>query len=170
MKKSKVKQNDDRHTHTHTNGEFRTKRIVSPRETSWDTDGDVGLVWPRLLITHEQRRAFNSYGTRGPWAHRNGEAANNFPIPTGVWPMVTSKLQRRHLQMSTRTSHKKLTDNTRKTSHLNSIHSVVFAALSTQRRDCGRMAWALGIQRCVCGGRLASALSIQARACGRASF
>ena len=33
---------------------------------------------PWLLITHAQRRTFNSYGTRGPWAHRNSQASNKF--------------------------------------------------------------------------------------------
>ena len=64
---------------------------------------------PRLLITHAQRRTFNSYGTRGPWAHRNSQASNKFAIPTRVWPMVTSKVQRRHLQMNTNKRHTKRT-------------------------------------------------------------
>ena len=71
-RKNNGKQNDERHTYTHTNREFRTKRTISQQKTSWDTDKDVGLDWHRLLITHKQRRAFNPYGTRGQWAHRNG--------------------------------------------------------------------------------------------------
>ena len=136
-------------THTHTNGEFRTKRTVSPHETSWDTDGVVGLMWHRLLITHEQRRTFNSYGTRGPWAHRNSQASNKFSIPTKVLPMVNSKVQRRHLQMLTTTSHTEQRDGTRKDPHLNATR---FTNRRITRIPIPARAWPMGSHTSFLGG------------------
>ena len=54
----KAKQNDDRHTQKHTNGEFHTKRIVSPHETSWDTDADRPAPKNDLLLDVYMRNTF----------------------------------------------------------------------------------------------------------------
>ena len=54
----KAKQNDDRHTQTHTNGEFHTKRVVSPHETSWDTDTDGPAPKNDVLLDVYMRNTF----------------------------------------------------------------------------------------------------------------